>query len=76
MHVLGVLKHTDERKAKHDVTYTYDIGSLKKLYNVEHILTIYPKKWHTVLKVDVIVRSPGWPNWYKRLLACYATNIY
>jgi hypothetical protein len=59
MHVLGVLKHIDERKAKHDVTYTYDIGSLKKLYNVEHILTIYPKKWHTVLKVDAIVRSPG-----------------
>ena len=59
MHVLGVLKYIDERKAKHDVTYTYDSGSLKQLYNVEHILTIYPKKRHTVLKVDAIVRSPG-----------------
>ena len=26
MHVHGVLKHIDERKAKHDVIYTYDIN--------------------------------------------------
>lgn len=29
MHVHGVLKHIDKRKAKHDVTYTYDMTVLK-----------------------------------------------
>jgi hypothetical protein len=28
MHVDGVLKHTDKRKTKQDVTYTYDMAVL------------------------------------------------